>query len=45
LLRGALDQEEDARLALLAGKREQTFDRSQALTHEEVWGQKRRAAK
>ena len=37
LLRGALETHEDVGLAEIAKRREQTFDRSSALMHEEVW--------
>jgi len=37
LVREALELQEDLYLAALAEGREKTFDRSSALTHEEVW--------
>ncbi len=37
LAKVALEAEEDRWLAEIARKRERSFDRSKALTHEEVW--------
>ncbi len=37
LVKEALDIREDRALTDLATEREQSFDRSQALTHEDVW--------
>jgi predicted DNA-binding ribbon-helix-helix protein len=37
LVKEALDIREDRALTDLAMEREQSFDRSQALTHEDVW--------
>jgi metal-responsive CopG/Arc/MetJ family transcriptional regulator len=34
----AIDLREDRALARFAQEREKTFDKSKALTHEEVWG-------
>lgn len=38
LVKAALELEEDLTLAKLAEEREQSFDRSAALTHDQVWG-------
>jgi len=38
LLRDALDAEEDAYFAKVAGERMATRDDTKALTHEQVWG-------
>lgn len=37
LIREALEEYEDAYLVRLAEEREKTFDRSKALTHDQVW--------
>ncbi len=37
LIRDALEQYEDACLVRLAEKREKTFDRAKALSHDQVW--------
>ncbi|MEK9144142.1 MAG: antitoxin, RHH family protein [Elusimicrobiota bacterium] len=37
LVREALEEYEDACLVRLAEEREKTFDRSRALTHDQVW--------
>ena len=37
LVREALEEYEDACLVRLAAEREKTFDRSRALTHDQVW--------
>lgn len=37
LVRDALEGEEDRMLVRLAEKREQSFDREKALTHDQVW--------
>ena len=37
LVRDALEQYEDACLVRLAEKREKTFDRPKALSHDQVW--------
>jgi len=37
LVRDALEQYEDACLVRLAEKREKTFDRAKALSHDQVW--------
>ena len=37
LLKEALEMREDQALAQFAAEREQTFDRAQALSHEDVW--------
>lgn len=37
----ALEAEEDAALAVLAERREGTFDRAQALSHQQVWEKNR----
>ena len=37
LIRNALEQYEDACLVRLAEKREKTFDRAKALSHDQVW--------
>lgn len=41
LVRDALEVDEDAALASLAAKRERTFIRRRALTHQQVWGKSR----
>ena len=41
LVRDALEVDEDAALASLAAKRERTFTRRRALTHQQVWGKSR----
>ena len=38
LVKEALELREDRALAEFAAEREEDFDRSKALTHEEVWG-------
>lgn len=38
LVKAALELEEDLTLTKVAEEREQSFDRSAALTHEQVWG-------
>ena len=38
LVKEALELREDRALAEFAAEREEGFDRSKALTHEEVWG-------
>lgn len=38
LVSRALETEEDVALAALAQRREQSFDRGRALSHEQVWG-------
>jgi hypothetical protein len=38
LVRQALEAEEDAALAQFAEERENSFKRSRALTHKQVWG-------
>ena len=43
LVRDALEVDEDAALASLAAKRERTFTRRRALTHQQVWGKSRSA--
>ena len=41
LVREALEVDEDAALASLAARRERTFNRPRALTHQQVWGKPR----
>lgn len=43
LVTRALEAEEDVALAALAERREQSFDRGRALSHEQVWGKARPA--
>jgi len=43
LLRAALEVEEDVVLARFAEKRERSFDRKKALTHNQVWAHLRRS--
>ncbi len=43
LVSRALEAEEDVALATLAERREQSFDRGRALSHEQVWGKGRPA--
>jgi hypothetical protein len=45
LLRDALEQYEDFALAEIARRREATFNRSKALTHDAVWERPRRRAR
>jgi hypothetical protein len=42
LLREALEQHEDAGLALIAAERSATFVRRRALSHAQVWGTRRK---
>ena len=42
LVKEALEMEEDQGLTALAEKRERTYDASRALTHDQVWGHRRR---
>lgn len=42
LVKDALEMEEDRGLTALAEERERTYDASKALTHEQVWGPRRR---
>lgn len=37
MVKGALDVEEDIALATIAEKREKTYRRAKALTHDDVW--------
>jgi hypothetical protein len=41
LVREALELEEDIQLAVLAERRERSFVREAALSHERVWGRRR----
>lgn len=43
LVKEALEIEEDRALARIAQKREQSFDRKKALTHQQVWSHLRRS--
>jgi len=43
LLRAALEVEDDVVLARFAEKRERSFDRKKALTHNQVWAHLRRS--
>lgn len=42
LVKDALEMEEDRGLTALAEERERIYDASKALTHEQVWGPRRR---